>query len=319
MRRTLQEQIAANRRASIAYSVLLVLLLTTLGGVFTAVYAPEAWLFGALGAAGLGVVLALIANRSGPSIVLRISGAREATAAEDQVLRNVVEEMAIAAGLPLPKVYVIDDPAPNAFATGRDPQSGVVAVTTGLLERLDRDELQGVVAHEMAHIRNYDVRFMTVIALVAGLIPLMADIFMRSLWYSGGGRRRGGDKDQGQVVLLVIGLALAILAPIFAALLEMAVSRKREYLADATAAEFTRYPEGLARALKKISTNPQKLQVANRATMHMFIVNPLHLSGRGTNLLSTHPPTEARIAALMGLAGNYRQTPLDGEEQTALP
>ena len=305
MKRTLQEQIAANRRGSAILVFFLVLILAALGTVIVGVYAPKQWYLGTAGATALGAILAIVARAGGPSIVLGLARAREATHAEDQVLSNVVEEMAIASGLPKPKVYVIDDDAPNAFATGKDPENGIIAVTTGLLRKLDRDELQGVVAHEMAHIRNYDIRFMTTVALIAGAIPLLADAFLRMQWF-GGGRRRDDDRESSQLaaVFQIVGIVLAILAPIFAVLLEMAVSRKREYLADATAAEMTRYPEGLASALRKIAMDPDPLEVANRATQHMYIVNPLKLSGDGSDLLSTHPPTEARIRALMGLAGS---------------
>jgi len=309
MKKTLQEQIQANKRSSIFLSAIIVLLLTALGAAIVGAYYPRDWYLGAAGAAILGIIVSLTANISGPSIVLSISHAREANHFEDQVLDNVVEEMAIAAGLPKPKVYVIDDPSPNAFATGINPQSGTIAVTTGLLQKLDRDELQGVIAYEMSHIRNNDIRFMTTLALIAGLIPLLADIFVRMQWFGGGGRR-SRDKDDNQLatIFMVIGLVLSILAPIFAKLLELAVSRKREYLADASAAELTRYPEGLANALRKIAMDPDPLQAANRATQHMYIVNPLKLHSRGSDMFSTHPATEDRIRALLGTAGNRTVT-----------
>lgn len=308
MKRTLHEQIAANRRGSILLVILLVLILAALGTVIVGVYKPRMWYLGTGGAALLGVILALVARTGGSGIVLALSHAREATHLEDQVLDNVVEEMAIAAGVPKPKIYVIDDRAPNAFATGPDPEHGVIAVTTGLLHKLDRDELQGVIAHEMSHIRNLDIRFMTMVALIAGAIPLLADMFLRMQWFGGGRRDRDNDRDSGQLAAIfqIVGIVLAILAPIFALLLEMAVSRKREFLADSTAAELTRYPEGLARALQKIAGDPVPLASANRATQHMYIINPLHLSGNGSDLFSTHPPTEERIRALMGLAGVRR-------------
>lgn len=302
MRQTLQEQIAANKRASTIYSIFLVLLLAALGTAIFGAYYPREWYLGTAGSFVLGIILAIVARTAGPGILLATSGAREATAQEDQVLNNVVEEMAIASGLPKPKIYVIDDPAPNAFATGTSPDNAALAITTGLLAKLDRDELQGVMAHELSHIRNYDVRFMTTIAMIAGAIPLLADTFVRMQFW-GGGRRRssnGGDNNLG-AIFMIIGLVLSILAPIFAKLLELAVSRQREYLADASAAEMTRYPEGLARALAKISSDPNPLLHANRATQHMYIVNP-KLSGDdgGTSMFSTHPSTRDRIARLMG-------------------
>ncbi len=311
MKRTLQQQIEANKRASLIYAFLLVVILAALGTVIVGIYSPNEWYYGTVGATLLGLIVALVANSSGPSIVLSISGAREANQNEDRVLRNVAEEMSIAAGVPMPKLYVIDDPSPNAFATGTTPENGAIAVTTGLLYKLNRDELQGVVAHEMGHIRNYDIRFMTAIGLIAGLIPLLADIFVRSTWFGGGrssSRDRDGDSNL-RMIFFLVGLVLSILAPICAVLLQMAVSRQREYLADATAAELTRYPEGLANALQKISMDGEPLLHANRATQHMYIINPLAISGGSSDLFSTHPSTKERIARLMGLAGNYSPRP----------
>src|SRR5688572_19531370 len=299
MRRTLQQQISANKRASMVYAFMLVLLLAVLGAAITGSYVPEFWWAGAAGAGGLGLIMAMVATWGGTGIVLSVSHAREATLDEDRTLNNVAEEMAIAAGIPKPKVMVIDDSAPNAFATGRDPKNGVVVFTTGLIEKLDRDELQGVMAHEISHIRNYDIRFMTTIAMIAGLIPLLADGFRRMTWHGGRGK-----KNDGAMIFLIIGIALSILAPVFAKLLEMAVSRKRELLADATAAELTRFPEGLARALEKISHDQEVLEVANRATQHMYICNPIKsFEARASNLFSTHPPLEERLHALRGLMG----------------
>ena len=302
MRRSLQQQIAANKRASFFYAFLLVLLLAGLGAAIAGTYVPDFWWAGAAGAGGLGLILSLVAAYGGSNILLSISGAREATLDEDRTLNNVAEEMAIAAGIPKPKVMVIDDSAPNAFATGRDPKKGVVVFTTGIIDKLNRDELQGVMAHEISHIRNYDIRFMTTIALVAGLIPLLADMFRHMLW-RGGGR---GKKDSSAAVWFVIAIVLMILAPIFAKLLEMAVSRRREYLADASGAELTRYPEALANALQKISQDKDVLEAANHATAPMYIVNPFKpFEDRSRSLFSTHPPLEDRIRALRSIMGNY--------------
>lgn len=307
MRQTLPEQIAANKRASFFWAFLLVVLLTALGGAIAGAYRPDNWWMGAAGAGGAGLIVALLARFAGPGIVLSISGAREANGSEDRMLRNVAEEMAIASGMPMPKIYVIDDTAPNAFATGTDPKNGVVCFTTGLMQKLNRDELQGVMAHELAHIRNYDIRFMTTIALVAGLIPLVSDFFLRSMFW-GGGPRRDRDSKEGnplQIVFIVIAVVLAILAPLMAKLLELAVSRQREFLADATAAQMTRYPEGLASALLKISQDQEVLEAANRATQHMYIVNPMKAhEERAASLFSTHPPIADRVRRLRGLAGN---------------
>lgn len=311
MKRTLQEQIQANKRASLFYAFLLVLILAVLGSAIGMFYAPDTWWAGTLIAVGIALVMVLVTRTSGSQIMLSIAHAREANAREDQILQNVVEEMAIAAGLPMPRIYVIDQGSPNAFATGHDPEHAIIVVTTGLLAKLNRDELQGVIAHEMGHVRNYDIQFMTAIGLLAGLIPLLADFLLRSFWWGGGGRSRSRSRDDGNLgtILMVVGLVLALLAPVFSVLLQMAVSRKREYLADASAAELTRYPEGLASALRKIAGDHEPLTVANRATQHMYIVNPLRAAGDGSSMFSTHPPTEARIAALMGLAGNYPPRP----------
>lgn len=306
MRRTIQGQIAANTRLSIVYGLLVVLLLAALGGAIVGAYSPDLLVVGIAGSAVLGLIVALVAWNSGDGIVLKMNQARAATPHELQVVNNVTEEMAIAAGIPTPHVYVVDDPSPNAFATGRSPKTGAIAVTTGLLERLDREELQGVVAHEIGHIRNNDVRFMTTLAIVVGLIPMVSHFFMRNLWYGGGGRSRRSN-DQSGAILMVVAILLAILAPLFARLLELAVSRRREFLADASAAQFTRNPEGLASALEKIAGSGIKMQAANKATEHMYIINPFQaLEARG--VFSTHPPTRDRIAALRGLSGmDYRR------------
>lgn len=305
MRRSIHDQIKANNRLSLFYVFLVVLLLAGLGGAITGYYAPDMFLLGCVGSGVVGIIVALVAWNSGDGIVLKMNSAREATPREIQLVNNVTEEMAIAAGIPTPHVYIIDDPSPNAFATGRGPKRGIVAVTTGLLERLDREELQGVIAHEVGHIRNNDIKLMTTLAIVVGLIPMLAHFFLRSQWYGGG--RRSRDNNQAAVVFMVIAIVLAILAPIFARLLELAVSRRREFMADASAAQFTRNPDGLARALEKIAGSGIKMEAANKATEHMYIVNPFQaLEARG--IFSTHPPTHDRIAALRGLSGmDYRR------------
>ncbi len=305
MRRTLKQQIDANRRLSLWYSSVLVVLLAGLGAAIAGYYDPSAWTIGALGAGALGFIVALVGWTSGTNIVLSISQTRDATPLELRTLNNVTEEMALAAGIPKPEVYLIDDPTPNAFATGAGPQKGVIVVTTGLMEKLDREELQGVISHEMSHIRNNDIKFMTTLALVAGLIPLLADFYSRMVWW-GGGRSRDNDRDSGNAgaILMVIGIVLAILAPLFSMLIQLAVSRKRELMADASGAELTRNPDGLVRALEKISRPSTKLAVANRATAHMYIVNPFRtLEDRADALMSTHPPLAERVRALRGLAG----------------
>jgi heat shock protein HtpX len=237
-------------------------------------------------------------------IVLGISRAKPVTKEEYPYLYNVVEGLAIAAGVPTPKCYVIDDTAPNAFATGRKPETAVICVTTGLLQKLNRVELEGVVAHEMSHIKNYDIRLQTLVVVMAGVVVLLSDWMLRSFWW-GGGRRRGRSRSGGGGaaggVFLLVGLGLAVLSPIIATLIQLAISRKREFLADASGAMLTRYPAGLASALRKISADTEPLEAANKATAHLYIVNPLKNvgSGRGINrLFSTHPPIAERIAAL---------------------
>jgi heat shock protein HtpX len=237
----------------------------------------------------------------GKKIVLATSHAKRVDRRYNQQLFNIVEEMSIASGLPMPEVYVVNDSAPNAFATGRDPQHSAVAVTTGLLDKLDRDELTGVIAHEMSHIRNYDIRYMMLMGVLVGVVALLSDFMLRSFFWGGGSNRRRG-KGGGAWPLLILALVLAILAPIISKLIQLAVSRRREFLADASAAELTRFPEGLARALLKISGDKEVLEVANRATQHLYIVNPIKsFESRAKTLFSTHPPIQERVQRLRSM------------------
>jgi len=250
------------------------------------------------------LLFALLSYYSASSIVLGISGAREVTKEEEPELYRTVENLCIGAGLPMPKVYVIEDGSPNAFATGRDPQHAAVAVTRGLLQKLEPLELEGVIAHELSHIGNYDIRLMTVVVVLVGLAALMADFLFR-LTYFGAGRRPGNrDRGGGAAFAVVYAMALvgAVLAPIAAQLIRFAVSRQREYLADASGALLTRYPEGLARALEKIAADPDPLESANKATAHLYINNPLreHASWLN-NLFTTHPPIEDRLRVLRAM------------------
>lgn len=299
MRPTFWNEIAANKRLSLFYCVLMALLLTGVGAAGGYLWEPELWPFTAGVAAVIGIGVAIYANTAGGNAILSIAGAREATHEENQVYVNVAHEMSIAAGVPLPKLYILDEASPNAFATGTKPENGVICVTTGLLERLDRNELQGVVAHEMAHIRNYDIRLMTTLALTVGIIVLMRDLFIRGRFHTG---RR---KSDGNGVVMIIAIVFILLAPVFAMLLRMAVSRNREYLADASAVQFTRYPEGLANALQKIATAPDtQVDTANAGTAPMFIVDPLRahsLEHESVGMFSTHPPTLERISRLRAM------------------
>lgn len=252
-------------------------------------------------AAGIAIVQAITSYYYSDRVALSLAGATEAPRKEPFLtLHREVENLAIAAGLPTPRVYVIDDPAPNAFATGRDPQHAAVAVTTGLLQRLDKTELEGVLAHELSHVGNYDIRVMTVVVVLVGVISLVADFFLRSLWWRGDDRDRGGNQ-----FMLIALVAAAILAPIAATLIQLAVSRKREYLADATGALLTRYPEGLASALQKIAKAPTSLRRLSSSTNHLYIENPLSEQEEKQNwfatIFSTHPPVGDRIKRLRGM------------------
>jgi heat shock protein HtpX len=234
---------------------------------------------------------------------LAVSRARQIAQEQEPQLCNVVEEMTNAAGLPQPPaVYVIDDPAPNAFATGRDPKHASVAVTRGLLDLMNRDELQGVIAHEMSHVRNYDVRFATLVGIMVGIIALVADFFLRSRWLGWGGGRRDGDGGGAGAIMMLVAIVFAILAPFAAYLVQFAVSRRRELLADGSAVELTRNPLGLAGALQKIAADPAALKSANRATAHLYIANPLKKTKDSAGLFDTHPPIKQRIALLLAMA-----------------
>jgi len=268
-------------------------------------------------ALALSIVSALASYFGGDQVVLKSSQGREITRPQAPELFDVVEEMATAAGVPMPRVYVIDDASPNAFATGRDPAHASIAVTSGLLRRLDREELQGVIGHEMSHVRNYDIRFSLLVGVLVGGISLLAQFFLRwTFWFGGGSRRDSRDNSEVLgAIFLLLGLVLSILAPIFTTLVQMAVSRQREYLADASSVELTRNPYGLERALAAISSDPEPLQVANGATQHMYIVNPFKKAGGTSALFSTHPPIVDRINRLRQLTG---EAPLDRRAVTAL-
>ena len=235
-------------------------------------------------------------------IVLKLNNARLATKEEDLKLVNILDSLVISAGLQeKPQLYVIEDAQPNAFATGRNPKHAVICVTTGLLEKLDYYELEGVLAHEMSHIKNYDILLSAVVSVMVGFIVILSDWFTRISFYGG---RRGRDRDNdnnGNAIVMLIGLIFLILAPIFGQLMQLAISRKREFLADATAIEFTRNPDGLISALEKISADPNELKVANKATENMYIANPFRNKKKSSDLWSTHPSTEARIEALKNL------------------
>jgi len=306
------ELIAANKRKSILLFVGMAVLLVSLGYLIGEATMGEGggWI-GLIIAVAVWVIMSAASVFAGPELVLKMSRAREVTPDVHPQLFNVVEEMKVASGLPkMPKVYIIDEKAPNAFATGLRPDDSAIAVTAGLLTTLNRDELQGVVAHETSHIVNRDVQFLTLASIMLGSIVLISEVFLRGMWYSGGSSRRYRRKDSGDgggggaAVVLIAAILLAILGPLFARLLYLSISRKREYLADATATQLTRYPEGLASALEKISASNTPLEAANKVTAPMFIVNPLaagkHAALSGWS--STHPPVQDRIAILRAMS-----------------
>jgi len=251
-------------------------------------------------------ILTLLSYFSGSSVLLSMSQAKEVRKEDDPQLFNVVEELCIAAGMPMPRIYLINDTAMNAFATGRNPRNAAVAITTGLREKLTRDELQGVIAHELSHVRHYDILYAMLMAVMVGTLVMLCDIFLRSLRYGMG--RRGGwrsdDKGGGLVYVMVavIALVLAIIAPILARIIQMSLSRQREYLADAGSVELTRNPTGLATALAKLSDDPEVLEVANRATAPLYIVHPIKMfEDRAASIFDTHPPIKDRIQRLVSL------------------
>jgi heat shock protein HtpX len=242
-------------------------------------------------------VYSLISYYASASVALTVSGAKRIEKSQAPDLYNLVENLCIANGQPMPAVYIIDDASPNAFATGRDPEHAAIAFTTGILQLLTREELEGVAAHELSHVKNYDIRVMTVVVVLVGLISLIADLMLHM-------RIRGNDKNNAGLVLVLVGVALAILSPLFAKIIQLAVSRSREYLADASGALLTRYPEGLARALEKIEGVAKPLERANHATAHLYISNPFGAEGKRSffsNLFSTHPPVADRIARLRSM------------------
>jgi len=310
-RETFHQQIRQNKVRSVLLMLTIVAILGALGyfmGFFFVQDPALAVIFVPL-AMGFAGLLSIGALYGGDSLVLSVSRARQVTDQEQSQLVNVVRELSLAADIPEPKVYVIEDSAPNAFATGRDPEHASVAVTSGLLKKLDREELQGVIGHELAHVANYDIRFSLLVGVLVGSIALFADVLARfAFWGSlSGGRRRGSSSSGGggaQMLILFLGLLVAILAPLFARLVQMAVNREREYLADATSVELTRNPYGLERALAKLEVDKEKLEVANRATQHLYVVNPvkkLDKSARG--VFSTHPAIADRINRLRRMTG----------------
>jgi heat shock protein HtpX len=265
---------------------------------------------GGLGLAGIALIVSGMMSLGGyyfsDRIVLSLSGARPADRRRDFEFYTVVENLSLAADIPKPDLYVIEDSAPNAFATGRDPEHAVVCATTGLLEKLNRTELEGVIAHELSHIKNYDTRLMSVVAVLVGMIALLGDWFLRITW---GGRREKSDRDAGQIraLMLILGVIFALLSPIIAKLIQLAISRRREFLADAGSVAITRQPQGLITALQKIAADKEPLEAANKATAHLYIENPFKNKQKGavgwfSGLFNTHPTIKERVAQLENMA-----------------
>jgi heat shock protein HtpX len=322
---TFYSEESANRRNSFLLAVLVIAFLAALGFVigFSIGYGSgDEVAFGIVAlciAVGIGTVSALFSYYGGDKLVLSSSHAQEISAEQAPALYNVVSEMAIAAGVPMPRVYIINDPSPNAFATGRDPEHSSVAVTTGLLQKMNREELQGVLGHEMSHVRNYDIRFTLIVGVMVGSMALLAGFFLRYTFWFGGGRR-SNSRDGGGfgLVLLLVGVVMAAVSYIFGALVQMAVSRQREYLADASSVELTRNPHGLESALAKLASDNEPLHSVNGATQHLYIVNPLKKLGGGSELFSTHPPIVDRINRLRALTGEAPMDPAETRQLTGL-
>jgi heat shock protein HtpX len=312
------DQIAANRRNSFLMAVFVVAVLGVLG--FAIGYAVFGSPAGGVGttvvALALGGLSGVGTYFAGDSLVLTASAAREVSQEQAPQLFNVVREMSVAANVPMPRVYVIDDTAPNAFATGRDPAHASLAITTGLLEKLVREELLGVIGHEMSHVRNLDIRFSLVVAVMVGAIALLADFFLRFTFWGGGRSRDRNGGGGAQAIVFVIAIVLAILAPLISRFIQLAVSRQREYLADVSSVELTRNPHGLERALAKIGADQEVLEVANRGTQHMYFTNPIKkFEERSSNLMSTHPAIVDRINRLRQLTG---EQPLAAADEAPL-
>ncbi|MFH1425819.1 MAG: M48 family metalloprotease [Candidatus Kerfeldbacteria bacterium] len=302
---TVYQQIASNKRRTVFLMVLFFVLVFAVGFFVGEYWGPGGY-SGLFFAGIFSIVMGLVSFFGGDKLSLATAGAKELTN-KDQFpyVWRMVENLTITAGLPMPKVYIIDDPAMNAFATGRDPEKASIALTTGLIGGLENEELEGVIAHELSHVKNYDTRLMMIVVVLVGVLTLLADWMFRATIFGGG--RRGGRKGGGaqiELIFAIVGVALIILSPIIAEVIKLAISRKREFLADASAVLLTRYADGLAGALKKISGQDMQLRRANHATAHLFIANPFKSTKMFSKMFSTHPPVEERIAKLQQMGGN---------------
>ena len=294
---TLYNQAEKNTRLTWVYITGFLVFVIGVGYVFAGAMDNSAILYGCV---IFSVVMSFGSYWWSDKIVLAMSGAKAVTHEQGREIYHIVENLCITAGLPVPKIYIIEDTAPNAFATGRDPEHAVICLTTGLIQKLEKAELEGVIAHELSHIGNKDILLSTVVVVMVGFVTLLADWFRH--WAFWGGKSRDSNEGGGQlrVILMIMAIVLSILAPFAAILMQLAISRKREFLADADGALLTRYPDGLARALEKISADNEPLEAANRATAHLYIANPFK-GKKVMKILMTHPPIEERIAALRGI------------------
>ncbi|MBU0599005.1 M48 family metallopeptidase [Patescibacteria group bacterium] len=306
---TIYDQIAKNKRKSVLLIVLFIIIIIAIGWVFSEF--SEVGYAGLVMAVIIAIAMSLFGYYSGDKVALWTAGAKPITKEQNAYVYRMVENLCITAGLPLPKVHIINNSAINAFATGRDPQHASIAVTTGAIEKLENEELEGVIAHELSHVKNYDIRIMMLVIICVGIVALLSNWFFRISFYGGfGGRRSSSRSSSGgriQLIMMVVGIALLIFAPIFAQLIKFAISRKREFLADASGVLLTRYPDGLANALEKIKNqNIEPMPRANNATAHLYISNPFGAKAKKglAKLFSTHPPIEERIAALRGQTNN---------------
>jgi len=313
---TFYDQISKNKwKTAVLVSVFIAFILL-LGFLVGYIWGPERALVGLIIATVVATIMAFASYYHSDKVALAAAGARPVTREEYPYYVNTVEGLAIAAGLPMPRTYIIETPAMNAFATGRDPEHAAVAVTRGLLESCNRLELEGVLAHEMSHIKNYDIRLMSMVVVLVGLVVIFSEVLFRMFLFGGGGRRRdegaGGLGGEGAgiiyLVIMVVGLVFLVLSPVIAQLLQLAISRRREFLADANGAMLTRYPEGLAGALEKLTAQARPFPRASKATAHLFIVQPFRKQGgerihRRSSIWDTHPPIEERIRRLRAMAG----------------
>jgi len=299
--KTMFEQVRANKNQSYLLMAFFIVVVGVLGAILGLVWGNV--YVGLFISMFISLFYTVFSYYGGDKMILLMTGSKPVAKEQYPYLYNTVEGLALAAGVPSPQAYVIDDSALNAFATGRDPKHASITVTSGLLKVMDRQELEGVVAHEMSHIKNYDIRFMMLTTVLVGLVTLLSDFILRSMWYSRGSRDRGRGGGQAQAILLLVGLLFAVLAPVIGQLMRLAISRQREYLADANAVVLTRYPPGLAGALEKIKNDPDPLvDNANKATAHLFISSPFRKTKSFlSSFFSTHPPVEERIKRIMEL------------------